>query len=201
MNTRDRDRVITAGAGVVLVVGGLAAANWANGWLWSWPTTIDLGAAGHGSPTDAGWLNSAWFAWVLAVLGIGVGAAGLAWFVARVKPTGHALALSDTSGDAGTVRIDLDSLATAVADRLERSAPVAAAKGHGRDDDGRWLVEVRASTDAIGDGAAIAGAVQARQDELDTAFGPGRVRCRLLLDPPARRARLLRRRPSTPRVR
>ncbi len=196
MRARGRvtDRLLAAVLGVLTAAAGVAVVLWSLGAVPQWPSTLDL------SWILASVVDTDWWPWASAGVGVLLALVAVTWLLRRARPVPRPPALSQASTDAGAVRVDLDSVAAAVARRLQEAAPISAARGKGVDVRGTFLVDVRAAIDEISDGPAIIRAVEHAQQELDESFGEGRAVCQLVVSAPSRWRSVWRRGGVTPRV-
>lgn len=191
---RVTDRLLAVLLGALTTAAGAAVALWGLDAVPRWPSTLDL------SQIDDAVVDTEWWPWAWAGIGVLLALLALTWLLRRARPVSRPPALSRASTDAGAVRVDLDSVAAAVARRLEGMAPISAARGKGVDARGIFRVEVRAAIDEISDGPAIARAIERTQHELDESFGDGRAVCQLMVSAPSRWQAFRRRGGTTPRV-
>lgn len=189
------DRVVTALVGIALVVGAAALLNWRFDWIGSWPGTLDTGRA-----DDV--VTSTWWPWAFAAGGIVVGLVGLAWLLSHAPRRGErAVRLSGASDRTGAIRIDLDSVAQAVAADFEARTSITRVKGSARRHGDTHVIELRGQVDphhVTGVGSEVEAAARRCAQNVSDAFPDGSTVCRVLLGHDRRRTG--RSRAGTPRV-
>lgn len=186
------DRLVTGLAGIALVAAGLALLNWRYDWIGSWPDAIALGDL-------ADVVSSAWWPWASAAGGIVLGLVGLAWLLSHAPRRGErTVRLSAASDRTGAVRIDLHSVAQAVAAEFEARTSATRVKGTARRHGGTHVIELRAQLDPHATGASIEHAAARCTQDVSEAFPDGTTVCRVLLGHDRRRTG--RSRAGTPRV-
>lgn len=174
------DRGASFVLGLLLVAGGLLAADWQHRFL------LD----GYADPVDVApvsdVVDTGWFPWVAAVVGVVLGLLGLMWLLAHLRHSGPSTLRLSASDETGRLEADLRSVASALADRLGTLAPLAGVSGTTRTHRGRTVVELRGQVDAGADPQAITEAVEQCTSELAQAFPSDDVTCRVVLDAPRR---------------
>ena len=179
--TRGTDRAAT----ILVGLGLLAAAALA--WEWRLDLTgllqTDGQIAGVGSAVD-----SSWWPWVAAVVGLVLGLLGLLWLVAHLpRPTRGSTRL--TGSDAtGRLEADHASLAKALADRWASLAPVTGASGR-TTPDAPDVVVLTGHVEIEADAADVLDAAAQVEREVVEAFPDLDVRVRFLLEGPSRQPR------------
>ena len=186
------DRLVTALVGIALVTGGLALLNWRYDWIGSWPDTLALGGV---SDVE----SSAWWPWAFAAAGIVIGLVGLAWLLSHAPRRGErTVRLSESSDRTGAIRIDLHSVAQAVAADFEARTSTTRVKGTARRHRGAHVIELRGQLDPHATGDSIESAAARCTQHVSEAFPDGTTVCRVLLGHDRRRIRPTR--AGTPRV-
>ena len=179
--TRGTDRAVTVLLGLVLIA--LAAL------LWEW--RLDLTGlldtegevAGVGSVVD-----SEWWPWVAAALGLVLGGLGRLWLLAHLpRPTRGTTRLS-ASDATGRLEADHASLATSLAERWSSLAPVTGTRGR-TSPDAPDLVLLTGHVELEADAADILDAAAQVEREVVEAFPDLDVRVRFLLEGPSRQPR------------
>lgn len=179
--TRGTDRVVTVVLGAALLALGLAA------WEWRLDLTGRLEPSLDVSGVETV-LDSAWWPWAWAAVGIVLGLVGLAWLLShrpRLTRGTTRLAGSDPSG---RLEIDRSSLASALAERWGDLAPVTGARGRVLPD-APEVVELSAHVEVEADADALVQASEQVEREVTEAFADHAVRVRFLLQGPARQPR------------
>ncbi|MCF6377112.1 hypothetical protein L2K70_05825 [Nocardioides KLBMP 9356] len=179
--TRGTDRATTIVLGLVLL--GLAAL------VWEWRLDLtglldaDREVAGVGSVVD-----STWWPWVAAAVGLVLGLLGLLWLLAHLpRPTRGSTRLSGSDAT-GRLEADHASLAKALADRWASLAPVTGT--HGRmTPDAPDVIILTGHVELEADAADILEGTAQVEREVAEAFPDLDVRVRFLLDGPARQPR------------
>jgi hypothetical protein len=179
--TRGTDRFATVALGLALVAVALLA--------WEW--RLDLtGRLGGSLDTDAAdpVLDSAWWPWAWAGVGVALGVVGLVWLLAhrpRLTRGTSRLAASDPTG---RLEVDRSSLASTLAERWGELAPVTGTRGRVLPD-APEVVELTANVEVEADAEALVHAAAQVEREVAEAFPEGAVRVRFLLSGPARQPR------------
>lgn len=186
------DRAITLVVGLALVAGGLALLDWRYGWVGTWGTAVNT--SGFADTESTGW-----WPWAYAAAGIVVGLIGLVWLLAHAPRRGErAVRLSGASDHDGAVRVDLNTVANAVAADFEARTTVTGVKGTARRRGTTHVIELRGHLDRRATGADIESAAARCAQNVSEAFPDGNTVCRVLLGSNRRRTKLTR--ASTPRV-
>jgi hypothetical protein len=172
------DRVVLALVGLVLLAAGLLALDWRTGTVLDLPDRLDAGAV-----LDT--VDSSWWPWASAGVGVVLGLLGLAWLLAHLPRRGPGRTRLAASDQSGTLEVDLRSVAGAVADRLEELGPVTGARGTTDRVRGTTVLEVRGRVEPDADTDALDQAVRTCAAEVEQAFA-GAVPLRVLLDAPRR---------------
>lgn len=186
------DRAATLLVGLGLVAGGLALLDWRYGWVGSWPEKI---RTGRYADLESG----SWWPWAFAAAGVLLGLVGLVWLLAHAPRRGEgAVRLSDASDQSGTVRVDLGSVAKAVAADFEARTAATDVRGTARRRGSAHVIELRGHLDPSSTGSSIDEAASRCARDIEAAFPDGSTACRVLLGRGRLRPRLTR--ASTPRV-
>jgi hypothetical protein len=179
--TRGTDRFATVLLGLVLLALALLA------WEWRLDLTGRLGGTLRTSDADPV-LDSDWWPWAWAAVGIVLGLVGLAWLSShrpRLTRGTSRLAGSDPSG---RLEIDRSSLASTLAERWGDLAPVTGARGRVLPD-APEVVELSAHVEVEAEAEALVQAADQVEREVAEAFPDDAVRVRFLLQGPARQPR------------
>lgn len=184
------NRIVLALVGGLLVAAAVVAWFWHYDYLGTAPRSLDVA-----STLDV--MDAAWFGWVAGVVGVVLIAAGAWWLVANATPPSAPGVRLAGSGPSGRLDVDLGSVASAIAPRFERAAPVRSARAVTRRARRDHVVELRAEIDPRADATALHAAAGGLASEITLAFPDGEVQGRILLG--TARTRL--RRTRTPRVR
>ncbi|RYC12912.1 hypothetical protein [Nocardioides zhouii] len=179
--TRGTDRAATIILGLVLLALGAV--------VWEW--RLDL--TGLLDPDDevagvAAVVDSEWWPWAAAAVGLILGVLGLLWLLAHLpRPTRGSTRLS-ASDATGRVEADHASLARMLAERWGALAPVTGTRGR-TSPDAPDLVVLSGHVELEADVAAILDATAQVEREVVEAFPDLDVRVRFLLEGPARQPR------------
>lgn len=179
--TRGTDRAATVLLGLVLIA--LAALVWE--WRLDLTGLLDPSAevAGVGSVVD-----STWWPWVAAAVGLLLGILGLLWLLAHLpRPTRGSTRLSGSDAT-GRLEADHASLAKALAERWAALAPVTGTRGRTTPDAPDVLL-LSGHVELEADTADILDAADRIEREVVEAFPDLDVRVRFLLDGPSRQPR------------
>lgn len=179
--TRGTDRAATVLLGLVLIA--LAALVWE--WRLDLTGLLDPRAevAGVGSVVD-----STWWPWVAAAVGLVLGILGLLWLLAHLpRPTRGSTRLSGSDAT-GRLEADHASLAKALAERWAALAPVTGTRGRTTPDAPDVLL-LSGHVELEADTADILDAADRIEREVVEAFPDLDVRVRFLLDGPSRQPR------------
>ncbi|KQU65224.1 hypothetical protein ASD62_10360 [Phycicoccus sp. Root563] len=180
------DRVVVLVVGLVLVVVGVAGIAWQLDLVAQLPTKLDAAWA-----TDLP--EQGWWPWALGAAAVLLALVALRWIGAHApsrKLATHPLA---GSGPEGRLRIDLDALASATADRLAEAPSVRSAKGAALGGRASGAVEVTATVDSRADLGHVRTAIAEVGAELARATdGTVPARYRVRVARPERTARRLR---------
>lgn len=180
--TRGTDRAATVLLGLVLIA--LAALVWE--WRLDLTGLLDPRAevAGVGSVVD-----STWWPWVAAAVGLVLGILGLLWLLAHLpRPTRGSTRLSGSDAT-GRLEADHASLAKALAERWAALAPVTGTRGRTTPDAPDVLL-LSGHVELEADTADILDAADRIEREVVEAFPDLDVRVRFLLDGPSRQPRI-----------
>lgn len=179
---RGTDRTASAVVGVALVAAGAAAWDWrtrTTGLLPDGP--LDL------SGVEAA-LDSTWWPWAFAGVGVMLGVLGLWWLLAHVPRIGAARSRLADSGATGRLEVDLSALGSTLADRWESLAPVTGVRSRTMPEAPDVLV-LTGHVDIEADPADLVEATRRLESEVTDAFPDGEVRVRFLVEGPARQPR------------
>ncbi len=183
---RGVDRTATIVVGVALVVLGLLAV------LWRLDVLLDLPAAAN---TDQilDILREPWWPWVVGAAGVALIVLGLRWLAAHL-PSSKVRELNlPGSGDAGRLKFNASSAASAAAQRLSQLSSVKSATGKVSRDRGQLVVVVKATVDPAADLQELAHDADAVIEDLAMVMGRrdlhGRVHLKVN---PAKRSRMSR---------
>ena len=179
--TRGTDRAATVLLGLVLIA--LAALVWE--WRLDLTGLLDPRAevAGVGSVVD-----STWWPWVAAAVGLVLGILGLLWLLAHLpRPTRGSTRLSGSDAT-GRLEADHASLAKALAERWAALAPVTGTRGR-TTPDAPDVVLLSGHVELEADTVDILDAADRIEREVVEAFPDLDVRVRFLLDGPSRQPR------------
>ncbi len=186
------DRIATLVVGLLLVVGGFALLDWRYGWVGSWQNSLSTSGFADTESTS-------WWPWAYAAAGVLLGLVGLVWLIAHAPRRGErAVRLSDASDESGTIRVDLGSVAKAVAADFEARTAVTHVSGTAHRRGGHHVIELRGQLDPLATGSGIESAAARCAQNVSEAFPDGTTVCRVLLGGTRRRPRTSR--ASTPRV-
>lgn len=175
------DRAAGIVLAVVLIATGLLALDWHFALVLDLPDTLRTGAV-----DDA--VTSAWWPWVFAGVAVVLGLVGLRWLVAHLGRPGESRTRLATSNETGRLTVDLGSLASVAAERLEQTGTVTDVRGRTRTVRGRTLVELRGHVGTYADVDDLIEATGACVREVSEAFDAAQpstpVTCRVLLSAP-----------------
>lgn len=180
------DRVVVLLLGLVLVALGAGAVAW----------QLDLGPKLPGT-LAAPWLadlpEQAWWPWALGLAAVLLVLIALRWIGAHAPSRKLATHPLPGSSPDGRLRIDLDALASAAADRLAEAPSVRSAKGHALGGKASGALEVTATVDSRAGLGHVRAAIAEVGHELAMATdGTVPARYRLKVARPERTARRLR---------
>ncbi|UIJ35610.1 alkaline shock response membrane anchor protein AmaP [Allobranchiibius sp. GilTou73] len=172
------DRFATIVVALLLIFLGLVLIDWRYHLvLHSYSHRISLG------PVPA-WAASSWWPWVFALATLVLGLIGVWWLLAHLRTTTTKQTKMPQSDPHGTITLDTASLASAVADSLQKSGPFSSVKASTARVGASTAVLVTAHLDQHADGASIQEATRALQEQLRSAFPDQGVIARVLLDQP-----------------
>ena len=114
---RATDRAVVTVVALVLVGLGLLAVDWRTGTVLALGPRLDLG----GLRTA---VDSAWWPWVAAVVGVLLVVIALRWVLALLPGRGPGRVRLGASDQRGTLELDLRSIGAAVSTRLEELGPL-----------------------------------------------------------------------------
>lgn len=179
--TRSLDRLATVVVGLALLAVGLLAWEWRldlTGWFQQ--TLRTDGADGV--------LDSSWFPWIEAVVGVLLGLVGLTWLLAHLPRPTRGRSRIDGSDATGRLEVEVAPLARTLADRWSELAPVTGVRGRTAPD-ANDLVELVGHVDVEADADALLAGTEQLETEVEQAFPDGSVRVRFLLQGPGRQPR------------
>lgn len=186
------DRVTTLLIGIALIAAGLALIDWRYRWVGSWTDSLS-------TPSALDVESSAWWPWAFAAAGVVLGLVGLFWLLAHAPQRGERVArLHDASDETGSIGVDYQSLASAVAADFEARTPVSNVSGSTRRRRGTHVVEVRGHLDPHANRESVEAAAVRISQNVSEAFPDGSTVSRVLLG--RERRPWGRSRTSTPRV-
>ncbi len=175
------DRFATFVVGAALLALGLLVLDWRYRQVFAYHDRLGTGDAEK-------LLESAWWPWAFAGLGLFLALLGLAWVLAHLRRGGQGAVRLRGSDDTGLLEADLRSVATATAQRLGSLAPVTGIKGTGRVSASQVVIRLQGGVDPTADAAVILEAVATCTAEVAAAFPHDDVACRVELHgPPSRR--------------
>ncbi len=179
--TRSIDRLATIVVGLALVAAALLAWDWRldlTGWFQQTLRT-------DGADTV---LDSSWWPWAWAVVGVALGVVGLLWLLAHLPRPTRGTSRIDGSDATGRLEVDVASLARTLADRWAELAPVTGVRGRTAPD-AHDLVELIGHVDVEAEADALLEGTERLETEVEQAFPDGSVRVRFLLQGPGRQPR------------
>ncbi|WP_139977350.1 hypothetical protein [Nocardioides litoris] len=174
---RTTDRVVALVLGLLLVAGGLALVDLQTGVLLGTPSDLDLGPV-----RDV--VDTGWWPWVFAVASVVLGLLALGSLLGRLRPGRDGSTRLTASDPRGRLVADLDSVASAVAGRLEATAPLARARGAVVRSRRGPVLSVRAHLAPDADLAEVAAAAEEAAADVVRAFPQDAIGFRLLLEEP-----------------
>ncbi|MBO1755017.1 alkaline shock response membrane anchor protein AmaP [Allobranchiibius sp. CTAmp26] len=170
------DRLATIVIALLLIALGLALIDWRYHLvLHGYSRRISLGSLPN-------WAATSWWPWAFAVATLILGLIGTWWLLAHLRNTTTKQTKMPQSDPHGTITLDTASLASAVADSLQKSGPFTSVKASSSQAGAATTVLVTAHLDKHADGTSIHEATQALQTQLRSAFPDQGVTARVLLD-------------------
>lgn len=173
------DRLAGLLLGLALVAVGLLAVDWQAGRVLDLPGTLRTG-----SVSDV--VTSSWWPWAASVGGVLLALLGLAWLLAHLGRGREGTTRLSSGNETGDLVVDLASVASAAAARLEATAPVTDVRGTTRKVRGATVVELRGHVAAHADTTQVLDASAACIEEVAAALDE-EVSCRVLLNAPRAR--------------
>ncbi|GAA1906531.1 hypothetical protein GCM10009737_04130 [Nocardioides lentus] len=180
------DRTVTLVLALGLGAGAFFALDWRYGWVFTYADELSTQPA-----TTV--VESSWFPWVFAVVGLVLGLLGLWWLLSHTRRPHESTLRLRGSGGAGRLELDLSSMADATADRFATLTPTDHVRGRTRSYGSKQVVEIKARLASRADGPSIAAAARTCAEDVARALPDGDATCRVLVDGPSRRPSLGRR--------
>ena len=171
------DRAATFVVGAALLALGLLVLDWKFREVFTYHDILGTGDAQTV-------LDTAWWPWAFAVLGLILGLLGLTWLLAHLRRAGPSTIRLRAGDHTGLLEADLRSVATATAHRLATLAPVTGIKGTTRVYRSRVVIELRGHIDPAADAATVVDAAATCAAEVAAAFPRDDVTCRVVLNGP-----------------
>ncbi len=167
------DRVATLLLSLSLLAGGATALWWWDGRTIAGATLIETSDVSVVSDT----IESAWFPWVAAVVGVALALLGLRWIVAHLTPaTVKRLRLAGTN-NTGRLEVSADKVADAAADAIADLLGVRSASGTVLRDRGQMVARLKVTAEPDVDLGALAARADVVSAQLATALGRQDLRC------------------------
>lgn len=167
------DRVATLVLSLALLAGGAAALWWWDGRTIAGVTPVESSDVAPVSDT----IESSWFPWVAAVIGVLLALVGLRWIVAHLTPAGvKRLRLGGSSG-AGRLEVAADKVAGAAAESLGDMLGVRSASGSVLRDRGQMVARLKVTAEPDVDLALLAARADTVSAQLATALEREDLRC------------------------
>ncbi|WP_030441502.1 hypothetical protein [Actinoplanes subtropicus] len=185
------DRVAAVLLGLIMVMVGVAAADWYNGGirdLWpAVPKKLSTAAAGH-------LLATPWWPWAAGGAGTLAALLGLWWLLAHLPRRGVGMLVLPGSGKPGRLLVDPAGVASTAAEVLAESPGIRSARSKVIRDRGELVIALTATVDPRADLTDVITSADAVATQLQSVLGRDDARARIHLS--------VARRPRTqPRVR
>lgn len=180
-------RLVVVVAGVLLVALGLLAIDWRTGTVLRLDPRLDL--AGLSRAVDSGW-----WPWVAALAGVLLVLLALRWVLALLPGRGPGHARLPGSDQRGTLELDLRSVASVAATRLEELGPLTGVRHTTAGSVAGGVLQLRARLEPDADVDHVVAAIRRCTEEVEQTTS-GQVALRVLVDAPRRT------RPTNDRVR
>ncbi|CAM5722924.1 hypothetical protein MAUB1S_00884 [Mycolicibacterium aubagnense] len=158
------DRAATLVAGLALAGLGAAAVLWPTHLLRTAPEHISTGRVAHAA-------TSTWWPWELAGAGTLLVVIGLVWLIAHVPVRKTQVLRVPGTTDPGFITVNLDGVASAAAEALERDSNVQSAKGKAVADRRTSTVELTVTAAHPASLAEVISAVDATLADIARATG------------------------------
>lgn len=158
------DRAATLVAGLALAGLGAAAVLWPTHLLRTAPEHISTGRVAHAA-------TSTWWPWELAGAGTLLVVIGLVWLIAHVPVRKTQVLRVPGTTDPGFITVNLDGVASAAAEALERDSNVQSAKGKAVADRRTSTVELTVTAAHPASLADVISAVDATLADIARATG------------------------------
>jgi len=184
---RVTDRAVVTVVALVLVLLGLLAIDWRTGTVLGLGPRLDLGDL-------SGAVDSAWWPWVAAAVGVLLVLLALRWVLALLPGRGPAAVRLAASDQRGTLELDLRSIGSAVAARLEELGPLTGVRHSTGGSAAAGVLELRGRLEPDADVDTVVAAVRRCTEEVEQSTS-GQLALRVLIDAPRRT------RPTSDRVR
>ena len=179
------DRVTAILLGFILLVGGIAAADWYGGGLhrlWpAIPNRLSTTGAGH-------IMNDGWWPWAAAGAGVLAVLLGLWWLLAHLPRRSVGMLVLPGSGRPGRLLVDPSGPAATAAEVLAEAPGIRSAHSRVLRDRGELVVALTGTIDPRADLADVIAAADTVATDLQTVLGRDDARARIQLSV-ARRAR------------
>lgn len=167
------DRTATLLLSVLLLVGGAAALWWWDGRTIAGITPLETSDVSTVSDT----IESAWFPWAAAVVGVLLALVALRWILAHLTPaTVKRLRLGGTDST-GRLEVAADKVAASAADALGDTLGVRSASGSVLRDRGQMVARLKVTVEPDVDLAALAERADLVSAQLATALERSDLRC------------------------
>lgn len=180
------DRIASTVVGLGLLAAGAALLDWRYRWVGTWDDTLSTARLDDVQ-------SSAWWPWAFAAAGILLGAIGLVWILSHAPRRGErAVRQAGASDRTGTVHVDLNDVAKAVAADLEARTAATHVKGTAHRQGRTHVIELRGQLDPHVTGDDIESVASRCAHDVSDAFPDGHTVCRVLLGHDRRRPGRLR---------